>query len=389
MNQNILEFNLYGDGIHDDTDGIQALLDSGASEVVLTAPKSAYLISKTLKIHAGQTLRMAPTTCIRLADDSNCAMIENDCFSSFSENICIDGGIWDMRNTEQEPNPWHFPGKDGKTSYDRLGLRLDQFGCFTEFPAVYTGFCMRFCRIRNFTLKNVTFRNPVTYGAQFGFVENFTVRDIVFDYNSCNPKFWNMDGIHIEGGCKNGIVTNLKGACHDDLVAITADDSLYGSIENIVVDGIFAEQSHSAVRLLSHGISVKNIQIRNIFGSYYTYCIGITKYHGEPEERGVMHNISIENICAASSKGTKDVVGGQYPFIWVQSGVDIEGLRIENVFREEKTYPTPLFRLDKNASVRNLILRNITQKNLLNSPAAFIELLGDSENPILNECRDI
>ena len=100
-------------------------------------------------------------------------------------------------------------------------------------------------------------------------------------------------------------------------------------------------------------------------------------------------NISIENICAASSKGTKDVVGGQYPFIWVQSGVDIEGLRIENVFREEKTYPTPLFRLDKNANVQNLILRNITQKNLLNSPAAFIELLGDSENPILNECRDI
>lgn len=392
MNQNILELNLFGDGIHDDTDGIQALLDSGSSEVVLLAPESAYLISKALKIHSGQTLRMAPTTRIILADDANCAMIENDCFSSFSENICIDGGIWDMNNTEQEPNPYHFPGKDGKTMYDRLGFCREKhgngaFSTLSAFPDVYTGFCMRFCRVRNFTLKNLTFRNPVTYGVQLGFVENFTVRDITFDYNSCNPKFWNMDGVHIEGGCKNGVVSNLKGACHDDLVAITADDSLYGPIENIVVDGIFAEQCHSAVRLLSHGIPVKNIQIRNVFGSYYTYCIGITKYHGGPEERGVMQNISIENICAASSEGTKDVKGGRYPFIWIQSGVDVDGLRVENVFREEKTYPTPLFRLDQSATVRRLILKNITQKNLLDPPAAFIELSGCAENPIISECE--
>ena len=58
-------FTLFGNGISDDTLAIQELLDSGAAEVVLPAPEKCYLISKTLKIHANQTLRMAPTTRIR------------------------------------------------------------------------------------------------------------------------------------------------------------------------------------------------------------------------------------------------------------------------------------------------------------------------------------
>ena len=384
-----VETPLFGDGVHDDTDAIQALLDLGGAEVALPPPQSAYLISRTLKIHSGQTLRMAPTTCIRLAEDSNCAMLENDSFSHFGHNVTIDGGIWDMQNTKQEPNPWHFPGKDGKTTYDRLGFRLDRFGCFSEFPEVYTGFCMRFCRVRGFTLKNVTFRNPVTYGVQLGYVENFTVRDIVFDYRTCNPKFWNMDGVHVEGGCKNGRITNLKGACHDDLVAITADDSLYGPIENIVVDGIFAEHCHSAVRLLSHGIPLRNVHICNVFGSFYTYCIGLTKYHGGPEERGVMQNVSIENVFACASVGTEDVKGGQHPFLWVQSGLDVETLTITNVHRDEKTYPTPFFRLDEGARVENLSISNVTQKHTLDAPPPFLEILGDAPDATIVGCRDL
>lgn len=50
-----MAYQLYGDGIHDDYPAMQEMLDSLVCEVVLPAPKKCYTISKTLKIHGGQT----------------------------------------------------------------------------------------------------------------------------------------------------------------------------------------------------------------------------------------------------------------------------------------------------------------------------------------------
>ena len=374
-----MKYVLYGNGINDDAPAIQELLDSGMAEVVLPAPQKCYMISKTLKIHGGQTLKLGRFTTIRLMPHSNCAMLEDDDFHTYKENICIDGGIWDMNNTAQAPNPWHYPDEAGNTARDQLRQMGSETKDLKAFPAIYTGFCMRFCRIRGLIIKNITLKDPVTYGMQIGYTEDFTVRDILFDYITGAPKLWNMDGIHIEGYCKNGTLCNLKGACHDDLVAITADDGLYGPIENITVDGIFAEHAHSAVRLLSHGLPVRNVNIRNVYGSYYTYCIGLTKYHGGEEERGVMKNILIENVAACASEGTADVKGGNYPFLWVQKGVDVEGLSIRDVYREELTFPTPLLKIDAGATVKKATLCNIYQKNQLEEPVPFIVDDGDTE----------
>ena len=53
-----------------------------------------------------------------------------------------------------------------------------------------------------------------------------------------------------------------------------------------------------------------------------------------------MKNIIIENVAACACEGTKDVAGGNYPFIWVEKGLDIGGLSINNISREEKIYKT-------------------------------------------------
>ena len=386
-----MKYQLYGDGIHDDTLAIQELLDSGRSEIVLDAPVKNYLISKTLKIHGGQTLRMSPTTVIRLMDDSNCCMLEDDCFTTFKENICVDGGIWDYNNVGQEPNPFRFKGKDGLDFFERKGKTRETFSFVgnQSFLDGYTGKIMRFCRIRRFTLKNVTLKNPVTYGVDLAFIEDFTIRDIYFDYKLCNPKYWNMDGVHLEGGCKNGYIFNLQGACHDDMLAITADDLIYAPIENIVADGIIAEHCKSAVRLLSHGEKIKNVHIKNIFGSYYSFCVGITKYHGGPEERGKMYNISIENIFASACEGTADVKGGIRPFILVQSGLDIDGLSIEHVYREETKYPTPLFKMEETAVVNRLYMSDIVQKSQLDVPIPFIDIEGEAEGAIIERAYNM
>ena len=108
--------------------------------------------------------------------------------------------------------------------------------------------------------------------------ENFTVQNIHFDYLEVSPKLWNMDGIHIEGGCKNGYIHNLSGTCHDDTVALTTEDLYRGDIENITVDGIYGRDSHSAVRLLSRANKLKNVHITNIYGTYYVAGIIISKY---------------------------------------------------------------------------------------------------------------
>lgn len=372
----MMNYTLYGDGVHDDYPAIQQMLNSGAGEVNLPAPQKWYVIGKTLKIHGGQCLRLPAFALIRLAQGADCCMVEDADFSEWKENIRIEGGIWDMEHAGQSPNPYHFAGKDGKKFAEKIAECGWNAAESTFFPPVYTGFCMRFCRVRGLSVENIVLRNPVTYGVQIGYCEDFTFRNIRFEYTEGSPKLWNMDGIHIEGHCKNGFLGNLKGACHDDLVAITADDGLYGPIENILVDGIFAEHCHSAVRLLSHGLPVKNVTVRNVFGSFYTYCVGLTKYHAG-ETRGIMKNICIENVAAAASEGTKDVWGGNFPFIWVEKGLDVEDLRISRVVREEKTYPTPMLKIDEGAVVKGLWLSDLHQKSLLASPVALTDIGGE------------
>lgn len=380
---------LYGDGLHDDYAAIQAMLDSGACEVVLPVPKKEYVIGNTLKIHGGQTLRLPRFAVIRLAADVNRSMIEDCDFSVWKQNVCIDGGIWDMNSAEQEANPWHFAGKDGKTSYQRLNVtNPTEFKVYTQFPDVWTGFCMRFCRIRRFILKNVTFRNPVTYGVQMGYVEDFTVSDIIFDYTKGSPKLWNMDGVHLEGYCKNGVVRNLQGACHDDLVALTADDMLYGPIENVLIDGVFAEHSHSAVRILSHGYPVKNVTIRNVWGSYYVYCIGLTKYHGGDDERGVIENVTIENVSVCASEGTPDVEGGRDALVWVQKGVDVKNLRIVNLSRTESVRCVPTVGIDEGASVSGFVFKDVVLKNLTGKPVKILDNKGTISGLVEENVRE-
>ena len=374
-------YKLYGDGIHDDYPAIQEMLDLGKSVVELPVPEKNYLISKNLKIHGGQTLKLSPFTEVHLKEASNCAMLEDDDFLTFKENICIDGGLWDMCSDKQDPNPWHFAGSDGKTSYDRLKEINYNWTKTTTLPPVYTGFCMRFCRVKNFIMKNVTFRNAVTYAVQVSYMENFTFSDMFFDFHRGAPRLWNMDGIHVEGNCKNGYIRNLKGTCHDDFVAITADDGgPYGPIGNIVVDGIFAENTHSAVRLLSHGKPVKNIKISNIYGTYYRYGITLSKYHGGENERGYMENISIDNVCASFVKGTADVPNVGRPLIYVTAGLDIKGLRIENVFRNEHFSPSPTLGVEKNTFIDGLIVRNLNLKNNTDKEMQEISIEGQIVN---------
>ena len=92
-----------------------------------------------------------------------------------------------------------------------------------------------------------------------------------------------------------------------------------------------------------------------------------------------MKNIIIENVSACACEGTKDVAGGNYPFIWVEKGLDIDGLSISNISREEKTYKTPLLKIDSGAKVKKLRLSDIYQKSYLDGEVPLLAIDGETE----------
>lgn len=369
-------YTLYGDGIHDDTDAIQELIDSGVCEVSLPAPKNYYLISRPLVIPSSFKLKLPRYATVRLADGSNCFMLQNkvvakpekrlrenlaplakrfwafyDMYSPEKEDAChdfeIEGGIWDFNNQNQEPNPVHSQNFDDRN---------------------YLGHLMFFYNVRNFKLSNMTFKDPANYAVMIDTGSYFTIENIVFDFNFGNPFATNMDGIHLNGNCHYGAIRNLQGACYDDSVALNAYEGSGGDITNIEIDGIFAENAHSAVRLLTVGQRVAHINISNVYGSYYQYCIGFTKFY-EGETTGCFDAVSLNNIHASKAKRLpiqeahmhfKDY---HFPFVWIQDGTVVNQLSIDHLHRREYQNPIDTIRIDKGATVNNLIINDLTLEN--------------------------
>lgn len=367
---------LYGDGIHDDYPAIQAQLDSGASVVYLPCPKAFYVIGRCLKVHSNQELRLDRFTRIMLADGADCSMVENCDPEHRDENIAVTGGIWDMNHAKQSPNPYHFDSPLTGMTKERYREEIVEPSKETRlFPPYYSGHCMRFNSVRHLILRDITIRNPVVYGIHIAYTEHFTVENIVFDYTEGSPKLWNLDGIHLDGGCRNGYLHNLQGACHDDLVALTSYDLKRGTIENITIDGIIAEGCHSAVRLLSIRYPVRNVHITNIFGSFYVYCIIMSRYYNASAERGVFENIRIDNVFASFCKGTADVPGNYGPFIDIEDRLDMKNISIEGLTRRETVCFQPTVGIGEDTVISHLRIRDCVQTST--EPTEFLRCAGE------------
>ena len=350
---------LVGDGVVDDTAAIQARLDSGAPLVYLPPPAKHYLISKPLRVGSGQELRLDRFTLVRLAPGSNCAMLENRNWREGDRQVAIVGGIWDMANAKQAPNPIQTKGQAIPNEYQR------------DF---FMGICFRFDRVSGLTIRDLTIMNPVTFSIQLCRVDHFLVEGITFDFQTWNPIRLNMDGIHLDGGCHHGRVANLRGTCFDDMVALNANDGAdspyQGEISDIDIDGIYAEYCHSAVRMLSTGAPVRRVTISNVHGHFYVYTVGFTHYYpGRP--RGIFEDIHLENIFTAKALSPADIgvhSRASYPVIQFQGPVDCGTVTIRNLSRVESTLPTATIGIDPAATIRHLTLDGMTLNNHLKKP---------------------
>jgi hypothetical protein len=367
-----------GDGVADDTKAIQSLLDSGQSTVYLPPPAKHYVISKSLRIHSNQSLVLDLFSEIRLAAKSDCLMITNSDHAKGNENIAVVGGIWNMDNRSQSANPIMTQLEQGPGRYD---------------PERFLGICMRFVGVTHFTLKSVTFRDPVTFCTQFARMRYFTIEDITFDFRHWNPLPINMDGIHLDGHCQFGKISNLRGATNDDLIALNADDieaesPCFGPIEDISIDGIYAEDCHSAIRFLSSGSPVRRISVSNVFGSYYQYAFGFTKFFHRREGMGVFDEITFRDIhCAKAPRHSsyqKDDCP-EFPLIWCERGTRVGRLTVADSSRLEESVSAPWIQVDEGAEIGSLIVQNASSETSLSEPVDFLVNEGFVGNLTLSQ----
>lgn len=369
---------IYGDGIHDDTAGIQSLLDSGKSCVYLPAPADHYLISAPLRLNSNQELRLDRFTRVRLAPKSNCFMVTNSDKEQGNHHIALTGGIWDFDNRNQGPNFAFQHMVDPSLPEVKPGTPYN--------PALYRGVAMYFENVTNFVVNGITIRNPVTYAFQMCRASYFVINDVEFDFSSWNPYKANMDGVHLDGFCHHGKISNLRGTCYDDMIALNANDgrcaAFQGEISDIDIDGVYCEYCHSAVRMLSTGANLKRVTIRNVHGNFYRYAIGLTHFFPDRATRGVFEDIVIEDcFVGAAEQPTVDLFWKLLPMpvIFCDEHIDVGTLTIRNLFREESRIAPPTILVQKECHIRRLIIRDCRQENQLNEPLTFMENHGNVE----------
>ncbi len=364
---------LYGDGIHSDYREIQAMLDKRTPLVYLPAPQNCYLIDKTLRIHSGQTLRLDPTTVIRLMPQSNCLMLRNDPEDGMHD-IHIEGGIWDYNNLEQKSNP----SLDGSLMHlpNHFDGNPETVCRYTE---DYFGSIMRFLGVKRLTITGVTYKDPVTYCLHMAETEYFTVENIRFDMNHGNPYPINMDGVHVDGGCRFGFIHNIQGTCYDDVVALNADDGHDGFISDIVIDGVFANDALRGVRLLSTKSPVSRISISNVFGTYYQNAILIGYFYTFSGVRGKFDHIVIRNEFASHAPRLPIYHKRpeyQFALMDIEGPVDISSLEIESAHRREEAGDIEMLKVGKEAHIGTLSVNHISQENLTGKEFSMIRIDG-------------
>ena len=379
---------LYGDGIHDDTLALQERIDGAGCELRLPEPKVRYLISAPLELPSNFRLVLPRYAEVRLADGSDCVMLRNrtvpgparrvndgifDYVNVYSpdapcENIEVTGGIWNLNNRGQSPNPLLIKSGDGNWNFKTSSPTEKSPDDPSNAAPSYNGYIFLFYHVKNLRISSLTLKDPVTFAVTLDRVSYFTVDHITFDFNYGNPLACNMDGIHLNGGCHHGSISELQGACYDDLVALNADEGLGGPISDVTIRGIRAEDCHSAVRLLSANHPVRNVHISDVYGTFFQYCIGLTRYY-ETRDRGCLENITLDNLCVSKAERLP-VYNHNNPGEWVfalihaDSRLLIRNLRISDFHRSERINPVETIYVDRDAEIDGLFLENVTAENL-------------------------
>ncbi len=285
-----------GNGVNDDSSAIQAVLDGGHKDVFI--PAGRYRITRTLQVDSFTSIVADPDAtlfvCGETDHNADSFLLTNRDHSFGNASIHISGGIWDGN-------------KQGRTNWKDPDL-FNTSAC--------TGTVLNFCNVRDLKLTDFIVTNSVVYFIRMCMLENFEIRNIGFQSEVIEN---NQDGLHFNGFVKNGVVENIraltKGQTNDDLIALNADDSMQrlentgmvcGPIENIVFRNLYAEDCHTAIRMLSFVSPIRNIRFENVVAGCRAFAINMDaarycrtplfKDKDFPEGVGCVEDIEIDGM---------------------------------------------------------------------------------------------
>jgi len=322
-----------------DTPAIQAAIRAGLP--VRCSGGAGALIDSSIVPVSGTSIDADFDFIFKLADNSNCEMIK--AVDTATKNyIIISGGIWDMNGANQVRN-------DG---------------------AGYIGTCIQLADINNLIIRNLTLKDPLSYGLQIGDISNFTINNIKLDYDNLRS---NMDGVHVHGGCFDGLISNIRGVTNDDMVALNANDGdkyelRAGPIARVKVENIQCEgEGYRGVRLLSGGDYVDEITIDGIHGRYQYAAVALTKYTFATADTD-FRRITIKDITASSNGSIEATILVEAANVL---SLDISGIkRIASEAGEKE-----ILDVKSGANISDLVLNNTLLTTTVNLPS-FITLSG-------------
>ncbi len=295
-----------GDGVADDSAAIQAALDAGAE--VVTIPDGVYRVAATLRVPSHRRIIASPGArlvhCGETPKRRGDFLLTNADHVNGNCDITLTGGVWDGNNQ------------------GRCNTKCDDL----FHPEAWSGTLLNFFRVKKLKLESMELANSVVYYTRFCRVSDFEIRDIGF--SSEKPAF-NQDGLHFGGFVSDGVIENIRaltpGQTNDDLLALNADDSLVrlenldlecGPIENLTFRNVFAEDCHTAVRLLSVTSPIRNIRIENLEAGCRNFAINMdgarycrTPLFQEddfPEGCGLIENFEVDGLTIHSTASKRE-----------------------------------------------------------------------------------
>lgn len=272
--------------LHDDfSKAINSLLNSGQTRIDI--PKGKYIINDIIYLVDNTYLNFSKNAYVICKKGfKDWAVFTNKDKENGNKNISIIGGNFDGNALENPRN-----------------------GIYDDFTAIF----FAFNKVDGLVIKNMMVKDTVSYHFRLGEVSNFIIKNIKFmdEYSPIN-----QDGIHMGGGCKNGVIKNIyakPGSMGDDLIALNADDIFtipvnYGMkdlpISNIHVSNVYAPNCWTGIRLLSYKEEISNCSFKNFVIGYRTLVINmdgdrpdvIFKTSEYPNGVGNLKNITFKNF---------------------------------------------------------------------------------------------
>lgn len=209
---------------------IDACLDKHGS-VFLPASDTPYYLDRPIILKSGQRLSAYRTAEIRLKPNTSTCMVRNEHVVSGRNHalpadlqpdtdIQIEGGIWTTLATSR--NQTNGNGQ----AYADPGRN--------SIPGSYGLFLLE--NVTRLRVRNVVIREGKVFGFHLSAVSDFLIENIRFEHHG-------RDGVHVNGPASYGVIRNINGVTHDDLVALNAWDWLnstmtFGAIHHVLVERV-------------------------------------------------------------------------------------------------------------------------------------------------------